>query len=60
MNSWEVYLAAPKYDCVWLEMEIKIKTRIAERRFLTGLQRGYFFWGEGAAMHTQATIKPCR
>ena len=36
------------------------KTRIAERRFLTGLQRGYFFWGEGAAIHTQATIKPCR
>ena len=36
------------------------KTRIAERRFLTGLQRGYFFWGEGAAIHTQATIKPCQ
>ena len=35
-------------------------TRIAERRFLTGLPRGYFFWGEGAAIHTQATIKPCR
>ena len=32
----------------------------AERRFLTGLQRGYFFWREGAAIHTQATIKPCR
>ena len=29
-------------------------------RFLTGLQRGYFFWREGAAIHTQATIKPCR
>ena len=36
------------------------RTRIAERRFLTGLQRGYLFWGEGAAIHTQATIKPCR
>ena len=35
-------------------------TRIAERRFLTGLPRGYFFWGEGAAIHTKATIKPCR
>ena len=35
-------------------------TRIAERRFLTGLQRGYFFWGDGAAIHTQATTKPCR
>ena len=35
-------------------------TRIAERRFLTGLQRGYFFWGEGAAIHAQATIKLCR
>ena len=35
------------------------KTRIAERRFLTGLPRGYFFWGEGAAIHTQATTKPC-
>ena len=34
-------------------------TRIAERRFLTGLQRVYFFGGEGAAIHTQATIKPC-
>ena len=34
-------------------------TRIAERRFSTGLQRGYFFRGEGAAIHTQATIKPC-
>ena len=39
---------------------INWKTRIAERRFLTGLQRGYFFSGEGAAIHTQATIKPCR
>ena len=38
---------------------IKILTRIAERRFLTGLPRGYFFRGEGAAIHTQATIKPC-
>ena len=36
------------------------ETRIAERRFLTGLPRGYFFCGEGAAIHTQATIKPCR
>ena len=36
------------------------KTRIAEKRFLTGLQRRYFFWREGAAIHTQATIKPCR
>ena len=36
------------------------KTRIAERRYLTGLQRGYFFWREGAAIHTQATIKPCQ
>ena len=27
-------------------------TRIAERRFLTGLQRGYFFWGEGVAIYT--------
>ena len=36
------------------------KTRIAERRFLTGLPRGYFFWGEGEAIHTQATTKPCR
>ena len=36
------------------------QTRIAERRFLTGLPRGYFFWREGAAVHTQATIKPCR
>ena len=35
-------------------------TRIAERRFLTGLLRDYFFWGEGAAIHTQATIQPCR
>ena len=35
-------------------------TRIAERQFLTGLPRGYFFWGKGAAIHTQATIKPCR
>ena len=35
------------------------QTRIAERRFLTGLQRGYFFWVEGAAIHTQATLKPC-
>ena len=35
-------------------------TRIAERRFLTGLQRGYFFCGEGAAIHAQATIKLCR
>ena len=34
------------------------ETRIAKRRFLTGLQRGYLFWGEGAAIHTQATIKP--
>ena len=30
MNSWEVYLAAPKYDCVWLEMEIKIKIGLLE------------------------------
>ena len=37
-----------------------LETRIAERRFLTGLPRGYFFWGEGTAIHTQATIKPCR
>ena len=37
-----------------------IITRMTERRFLTGLPRGYFFWGEGAAIHTQATIKPCR
>ena len=30
-------------------------------RFLTGLQRGYFFRGEEAAItDTQATIKPCR
>ena len=36
------------------------KTRIAERRYLTGLQMGYFFWREGAAIHTQATIKPCQ
>ena len=36
-----------------------LSTRIAERRFLTGLPRGYFFWGEGTAIHTQATIKPC-
>ena len=36
------------------------KTRIAEKRFLTELQRGYFFWREGAVIHTQATIKPCR
>ena len=35
-------------------------TRIAKRQFLTGLPRGYFFWGEGAAIHTQATKKPCR
>ena len=35
--------------------------RIAERRFLSGMPRGYFFfWGEVAALHTQATIKPCR
>ena len=40
--------------------QIQLLTRIAERRFLTGLPRGYFFWGEGAAIHTQATIKPCR
>ena len=30
MNSWEVYLAARKYDCVWLEMEIKIKIGLLE------------------------------
>ena len=29
-------------------------------RFLTGLPRGYFFWGKGAAIHNKATIKPCR
>ena len=34
--------------------------RIAKRRFLSGLPRDYFFWREGAAIHTQATIKPCR
>ena len=47
---------------VWTQPKTFIikQTRIAERRFLTGLQRGYFFWGEGAAIHTQATIKPCR
>ena len=27
---------------------------------LTGLSRGDFFWGDGAVVHTQATIKPCR
>ena len=43
-----------------LHHHISKLTRIAERRFLTGLQRGYFFWGEGAAIHTQATTKPCR
>ena len=43
-----------------LQRQIFKKTRIAERQFLTGLQRGYFFRGEGAAIHTQATIKPCR
>ena len=37
-----------------------LETRIAERQFLTGLPRGYFFWGEGAVIHTQATIKPCQ
>ena len=26
----------------------------------SGLQRDYFFWGEGAAIHTQAATKPCR
>ena len=37
------------------------ETRIAERRFLTGLPRGYFVWGKGAAItDTQATIKPRR
>ena len=44
----------------WPKQRILVKTRIAERRFLTGLPRGYFFWGEGAAIHTQATIKSCR
>ena len=44
----------------WPKQRILVKTRIAERRFLTGLLRGYFFWGEGAAIHTQATIKSCR
>ena len=32
-------------------------TRIAERRFLTGLQRGYFFWGEGAAIYTLSLLQ---
>ena len=27
---------------------------------LTGLPQGDFFLGEEAAVHTQATIKPCR
>ena len=43
-----------------LQRQIFKKTRIAERQFLTGLQRGYFFRGEGAAIHTQAATKPCR
>ena len=30
MNCWEVYLAAPKYDCLWLEIEIKIKIGLLE------------------------------
>ena len=30
MKFWEVYLAASKYDCVWLEMEIKIKIGLLE------------------------------
>ena len=54
-----------RYRFFWCQKSLKTlqlinRTRIAERRFLTGLQRGYFFWGEGAAIHTQATIKPCR
>ena len=41
-------------------VSIHYLTRIAERRFLTWLQRDYFFWREGAAIYTQATITPCR
>ena len=53
---WAWTLAIPSFDF----SSITKLTRIAERRFLTGLQRGYVFWREGAAIHTQATIKPCR
>ena len=51
----------PNSDNICLSFVHVLKvTRIAERRFLTGLPRGYFFWREGAAIHTQATIKPCQ
>ena len=62
VTSWGQGCAdASKYGVYAKVRELKAWiTRIAERRFLTGLPRGYFFCGEGAAIHTQATIKPCQ
>ena len=62
LKSWGSFLSLDQMNRARLEINHSSAhiTRIAERRFLAGLQRGYFFWGEGAAIHTQATIKPCR
>ena len=43
---------SPFVSNAYQETSFHYLTRISERRFLTELQRGYFFWGEGAAIHS--------